>query len=233
MGTNTRIKAYTIDDLLGIQALHLGIGIQFVEVADTQSQVGISEQFNSLSLGEAHEKSINILLNSTFLQEFCKSVCSLYQSCIFYIGADNDTGRIKVVVQSLALTQEFRAKNNVVTVEFFTNTCCITNRNRRLNHYDCFRVILDNQLDNSFNCTGVKKVHLAIVICRGRDYYKISITICFLSIQSRNQIQLFLCQILFNVFILNRGLLIVNHLHFLRNNVHSNHLVVLRKQCSN
>ena len=104
MSTNTRIKANAIDNLMGIQPLHLGISIQFVEVADSQSQVSVSEQFNSLSLGEAHEQSIDILLNSTFLQEFCKSVCSLYQTSIIHIGTDNDTRRIKVVVQCLTLS---------------------------------------------------------------------------------------------------------------------------------
>lgn len=43
MGTDTRIEANAIDNLLCVQSLHLGISIQFVEVADTQSQVGVSE----------------------------------------------------------------------------------------------------------------------------------------------------------------------------------------------
>ena len=94
----TRIQANTVDDLLSVQPLHLSIGIQFVEVADTQCQIGVGKQLNRLCLSKAHEQSIDILLNSTFLQEFCKSVCSLYQSSIINIGADDDTRRIKVIV---------------------------------------------------------------------------------------------------------------------------------------
>ena len=130
MSTDTRIEANTIDNLLGIQPLHLGISIQFVEIADTQRQIGVGEQFNSLRLGKAHEQSVNVLFNCAFLQEFCKSVCYLYQTSIIHISTNNDTGRIKVIIQSLALAQELRAKNNVVAVEFLTHRSCITNRNR-------------------------------------------------------------------------------------------------------
>ena len=183
MSADTRIETNTIYDLLGIQTLHLGISIQFVEVADTQSQVGVSEQFNSLSLGEAHKQCVNIFFDCTFLQEFSKGMCSLYQTSIVNICTDNDTGRIKVVVQSLALTQKFRAKNDIVTVELLTNACCITNRDSALNNHDSFRIIFDDQLDYSFHCAGVEKVLLTIIVGRCSNYYKISIRVCFLGIQ--------------------------------------------------
>ena len=228
MSANTRIETNTVDDLLSVQPLHLSIGIQFVEVADTQCQIGVGEQFNSLCLGKAHEQSVNVLLNSTFLQEFCKCMGSLYQSSIVNIGTDNDTRRIKVIVQSFALAQELRTENDVVAVEFLTNTCCVTNRNRTLDNHNGFRIVLNDQLDDGFYRTGVKEILLAIVICRSSNHYKISITVCFLSIQSRSQIQFLFCQILFNVFILNGRLLVINQFHFLRDDIHSSHLVVLR-----
>ena len=104
MCTDTRIKADTIDNLLGVQSFHLSIGIQFVEVADTQCQIGVGEQLNCLRLSKAHEQSVNVLLNCTFLQEFCKSVCSLHQTGIVNISTDDDTRRIKVVIQSFAFS---------------------------------------------------------------------------------------------------------------------------------
>ena len=54
----------------------------------------------------------------------------LYQSSIIHVSSDDDTGRIKVIVQSLALTQKLRAENDVVAVELLTNTCSVTNRDR-------------------------------------------------------------------------------------------------------
>ena len=155
-------------------------------------------------------------------------MCCLYQTSIIHISTNNDTGRIKIIVQSLALTQKLWAENDVVAVEFLTNTCSVTNRNRTLDNHNGFRIVLNDQLDDCFHRTGVKEILLAIVVCRCSDYYKISITVCFLSIQSRSQIQLFLCQILFNIFILNRRFLIIDKFNFLRNDIHSSHLVVLR-----
>ena len=67
MAANTRIKANTIDDLLGVQPLAFCIGVQLVEISHAQSKICISEQLNSLCLGEAHEQSVDVLFDSTFL----------------------------------------------------------------------------------------------------------------------------------------------------------------------
>ena len=155
-------------------------------------------------------------------------MCCIHQTNIIHVRTDNDTRRIKVIVQCLALSQKFRTEDDIVAVELFTNSSRIANWDRGLNHHNSFWVVLDNQLDNCFNCTCVEKVLLAIVICRSSDYYKISIRVCFPRVQSRGQIQSFFCQVFFNVFVLNRRLLVINQFHFLWNNVHSSHLVVLR-----
>ena len=68
MSTDTRIKADAVDNLLGIQPLHLCIGIQFIEVANTQSQISISKQLNRFCFGKTHEQSVNVFLDCTFLQ---------------------------------------------------------------------------------------------------------------------------------------------------------------------
>lgn len=54
MAADTRIKANTVNDLLGVQTLTFCIGIQFIEVSNTQSQIGICEQLDRLGLSEAH-----------------------------------------------------------------------------------------------------------------------------------------------------------------------------------
>ena len=82
MTADTRIEADTVDDLLCVQTLALCIGVQLVEVSNTKSQIGISEQFDSLGLGEAHEQSVDVLFNCTFLQQTSELVCCLYQSLI-------------------------------------------------------------------------------------------------------------------------------------------------------
>ena len=66
--TNSRIKAYTLNDLLSVQALHFGVGIQLIEIADAQSQIGIGEQLDGLCLSKAHNQGVDALFNSAFLE---------------------------------------------------------------------------------------------------------------------------------------------------------------------
>ena len=48
MTTDTRIKADTINDLLGVQPLAFCVGVQLIEVSHAQSQIGVSEQLDRL-----------------------------------------------------------------------------------------------------------------------------------------------------------------------------------------
>lgn len=111
----------------------------------------ISKQLNCFCLGKAHEQGINVFLDCTFLKQFSKSVCSFYQTSIIYIRANDNTARIQVVIQCLALTQELRAEDNVVAVIFFTDARGEANRNRRLDYHNCFRVILKGRYEAEKN----------------------------------------------------------------------------------
>ena len=102
MGADTRIQANAVDDLLGVQSLHLRIRIQLVEVGYAQSKISIGKKFDSLRLGEAHEKGVYIFFNGALLQESRKRMRGSQKTCIVYVRADNDAARIQVIVQRLA-----------------------------------------------------------------------------------------------------------------------------------
>ena len=155
-------------------------------------------------------------------------MCRFHQTSIIHICTDNNAARIQVIVESLRFTQELWAEDDIIAVELFTNRCSVTNRDGTLDNHNGFRVILNHQFDDRFDCACVKEILLTIVICRCSNDHEICIGVCFFCIQSCSQIQLFFCQIFLNVFVLNLRLLIVNHLHFIRNNIHCSHLVVLR-----
>ena len=70
-------------------------------------------------------------------------------------------------------------------------------------------------------------------ISRCRNHNKIRIAICCLCIQRCGQVQFLLCKILFDIVILNRGLTVIDHVYLLRDNIHSNHLMMLGKQGRN
>ena len=50
------IKTDALNDGSGVEALDLGVGVEFVEVAHTQSKVGVGKEFDGLGLLEFHEE---------------------------------------------------------------------------------------------------------------------------------------------------------------------------------
>ena len=155
------------------------------------------------------------------------------QPLIVQVSANDDTRRIQIVIQSLRLTQELRAENDVLAVELLTHACGVANRNGGLDDHNCIRIVLHDQLDHSLNRRCVEMLRVTVVVRRGRYNNKVRIRVCSLCIQCCGQVQFFFCEILLDIVILNRGLTVVNHVHLLRDDIHSSHLMVLGEQCSN
>ena len=233
MASDTRIKTNTIYDLLGVQTLTFCIGIQLIEVSNAQCQIGIGEQLNCLGLSESHEQGIDIFLNCAFLQQTAKLVSSFNQTLIVKVGTNDNTRRIKIVTKSLGLAQKFRAEDNIFAVELLANRSSVAHRNRGLNNHNGVRVVLHDQLDHSLDSRCVEVLGVAIVVGRSRNNNKVRTRVCSLCIQSCGQVQFFFCEILLDIVILNRGLTVVDHVHLLRDNIHSSHLMVLGEQCRN
>ena len=232
MVADTRIKANAIDDLLGVQPLAFCVGIQFIEISHAQSQIGVSEQLDRLGLSEAHEQCVNVLLDCTFLEQTSKLMCGFHQTFIVQVSTNDDTGRIQVIVKGFRFTQEFRAKNNILAVELLSYTCRIAHRNRGLNNHDGVWVIFHNQLDYSFNSRRIKVLGLAVIVSRCRNHNKIRIAICCLCIQRCGQIQVLFCQVFFNIIILNRRFLVVDHIDLSLHNIDCNYLMMLAQKHS-
>ena len=74
---------------------------------------------------------------------------------------------------------------------------------------------------------------LAIIVGRRCDNNKIRVLVGSFSVQRRRQVQVFLCQILFNVLVLNRRLLVIDKVNFFRDNIHCHDLMVLGQQRGN
>ena len=67
------------------KALHLGIGIQLVEIADAQGKIGVGKQLDCLRLGKSHEQRVDILLDGALLQKCGKGVRRLDEALICHI----------------------------------------------------------------------------------------------------------------------------------------------------
>ena len=60
MSTNAWIKTYTFYDSFGIKTFDLSVCVKLIEIAYAKGKIGIGEEFHSLRLLHAHEKSVNI-----------------------------------------------------------------------------------------------------------------------------------------------------------------------------
>ena len=72
VSADSRVKPHAFDDGLRIKTFDFGISIKFIEVADTQGEVGVGEELYSFSLFHSHEKSINVFLDCALLQKSCE-----------------------------------------------------------------------------------------------------------------------------------------------------------------
>ena len=72
MCPDTGIKAYTLNNGFAVQPLYFRIGVKFIEIADAQCQIGISKKFDCLRLFHAHEKRVDVFLDSPLLQKSSK-----------------------------------------------------------------------------------------------------------------------------------------------------------------
>ena len=233
MAADARIQAHALDDLLGVQTLHLRIGVQLVEVADAQRQIGVGKELHSLRLGKAHEQRVNVRLQRALLQKLCKGVGGLHQAGILHIRTHNDAAGIQVVIQRLAFPQEFRAEENVVAMVLLPHAGREAHGDGGLDDHNGVGVILDHQLDHRFHGAGVKVVLLAVVVGGRSDDHEVRILVSGFRIQGGGQVKLLFRQILFNILILNGRLALVDQLHLFRHDVHRRHMVVLRQQRCN
>ena len=110
----------------------------------------------------------------------------------------------------------------------FTHRSRESDRNRGLDDHDGIRIILDHQLDDSFYCRSIKEVFLAVIVGRCCNDNKIRIFVGGFSIKCGSQIQIFFGEILFNVLVPNRRLLVIDKVNFFRDNIHCHDLMMLR-----
>ena len=95
-----RVEADAVYNRLGVKTFHLGVGIEFIEVAHTESEVGVREELHRLGLGRAHEEHRNILFQGAFFYQRRECVRSFFERLVAV--ADYDAARVEVVVEGFA-----------------------------------------------------------------------------------------------------------------------------------
>ena len=233
MAADARVKAYAVNDLLRVQALALRVGIQLIEIGNAQRQIGVGEQLDGLGLGKAHEERINVLLDGPLLQQCRKFVGGCDKVRILRVGADDDAGRVEVVIQGLGLPQKFRAEQDVPAAEPFPHRHRVAHGNRRFDDHDGIWIDLRDKADDCLHCRGVKVLGLAVVVGGCSNDHKVRIGVGCLCVQRSGQIQLLLSQIFLDVIIPDRRFARVDQCDLFRQDIHRRHMMVLGKQRGN
>ena len=134
---------------------------------------------------------------------------------------------MQVVVQGLALAQELRAEDDVPAAGLLANRTRVAHRDGGLDHHDCVRVDLHDQIDHGLHRGRVEEVALAVVIRRRGDDHEIGVRVRALTIQRGNQIQVLLGEVLLDAIVLDRADAIVDLLDLRRDDVDRGNVMVL------
>ncbi len=174
MAADPRVQAHAVDDVPGIQPLHFGVGIQLVKIGNAQGQVGVGEQLDRLGLGKVHKQGRDVLLFRPLLEQAGKDLRRLPRSPV---AADDDPGRVQVIIQGLALPQEFGAEKDPVRPVLFPDVARIPDRDRRFDHHEGVWVDALDQLNHRFHRGAVKKVLLRVIVRRRGDDHEVRVPV--------------------------------------------------------
>ena len=204
MRPDSGIQADAFDDLPGIQAAHLRVGIQLIEKADAQRQIGICKKLHRLRFRGMGDQRRDLLPNGAFLQKLHEPFGIRPSFFMIRRNADDDAGRIEIVIQRMALSQKLRTEQNTVRPVFFPNRSSIAHGNRGFDNHDGLRIHPQHRLDHRLHRGGIKIVLLRIVIGRSGNDDEIRLSVRLIPIQSGDQIERFFRKIFLNLLIPDR-----------------------------
>ena len=225
------VEAHALDDAVGVETLHLGVGVQLVEVAHAQGEVGVGEELHGLGLGESHEQRRDVFLDGSLLEQGGEGVGGGVEAAVALRPSDDDTAGIEVVVQGLALAQELRGEDDVVAVVFAPHAVTISHGDGRLDDHDGLRIHLHDELDDLLDMARVEIVLLRVVVGRRGDNHEVGIAVGGGPVEGGREVQVLLREVLLDIFILYGRLAPVDHIDLLGDDVDGFHLMVLAEQC--
>ncbi len=131
MVANAGVKPDPFDNRPRIKPLDFGIGVEFIEIAHTEGQIGVGKQFHRLSLFHAHEQHRDVGFYRPLRKQGSKlpgrcfeslQIGNLPDSIVFglelglidQLGVTHDyAAGVKVVIKGFAFAQELRRKQQV------------------------------------------------------------------------------------------------------------------------
>ena len=230
MRADARVETHALDDRTGVEAAGLGVGVELVEVAHAQGEVGVGKKLDGLGLGGVHEQHAHVLLLRALDQKLREAVRRLPETLVLHRRAHDDARGVEIVVQGPALPQEFRGKQDVPGAVLLPDLLGVADGDRGLDDHDRVRVDAQHGLDHVLHGGGVKIVEVRVIVGRGRDDHELCVPIGGLAVQRRGEPKPAPGEKRFDLAVPDGREAAVDHVHLGRGRAHGHDLVMLRQQ---
>ena len=243
---DSRLQAHAVDDVPGVEAADLAVGVELVEVRHAQRQVGVGEELHGLGLGGAQHELRDALgavgVHALQLggvgalgEQAGEALGGRHGLGVVLRSAHHDAAGVQVVVERLALAQELGAEEDLVVAQPLAQARGVAHRDRRLDDDPGIRVHRAHRGDGGLDGARVEEVPVRVVVGGRGDDGVVGARIGLGHVDGGVQVELTLPrfslrQEALNLVVLDGRYVVVDLLDLLGHDVQRMHLVVLREQ---
>ena len=244
--SDARLQAHAVDDVAGVEAADLAVGVELVEVGHAQRQVGVGEELDGLGLGGAQHE-LGDAFGAVGVQALqLGGVGALREQAGELLGrgdglgvvlrsAHHDAAGVQVVVERLALAQELGAEEDLAVAQPLAKARGVADGDGRLDDDPGVRVHRAHGGDGGLDGARVEEVPVAVVVGGRGDHGVVGARICLGHVDSGVQIELALPRLglrqeALDLIVLDGRYVVIDLLDLLGHDVQRVHLVVLREQ---
>ena len=224
------VVAHPLDDLAGVQAPELGVGVQLVEEGHPEGQVGVGKELHRLGLGGVEEQDGHVLFLRPLGQQMGEGLRRPGHVPVPLRGPHDDAGGIQVVVQGAALPEKFRGEQQPLAGQLVPQRQGVAHGDGGLDDDDGVGVDGHDLADRRFHRGGVKVVFHRVVVGGGGDHHKVRVPVGRVPVGGGGEMEGLVGQIVLDLRVGQGGLLGVDLVHLGLHQVYRRHLVVLGQQ---
>ena len=246
VAADARLQAHAVDDVAGVEAADLAVGVELVEVRHAQRQVGVGEELHGLGLGGAqHElrdadSSVGVhalqLGGVGALREQAGELLRRRDGRGVVLGsANHDAAGVQVVIEGLALAQELRAEEDLAVAQPLAQARGVADGDGRLDDDPGVRVHRPHCGDGGLDGARVEEVPVRVVVGGRGDDGVVGARVGLGHVYGGVQVELALPHLrlrqeALDLVVLDGRYVVVDLLNLLGHDVQRVHLVVLREQ---
>lgn len=246
VASDARLQANAVDDIAGVEAADLAVGVELVEVGHAQRQVGVGEELHGLGLcGAQHElrdargavgvRALQLGGVGALREQAGKALGSRDGIGVVLGRAHHDAAGVQVVVEGLALAQELGAEEDLAVAQPLAKARGVADGDRRLDDDPSVRVYRAHGGDGGLDGARVEEVPVRVIVRRRRDDGVVGARVGLGHVDGGVQVELALPRLglrkeALDLVILDGRYVAVDLLDLLGHDVQCVHLVVLREQ---